>query len=48
MHLRVDHFTLVSNGPKVVLLEAGENKRSSEYVPTQSSAFYNPASGMFE
>lgn len=41
-------FTLVSNGPKVVLLEAGENKRSSEYVPTQSSAFYNPASGMFE
>lgn len=41
-------FALVSNGPKVVLLEAGENKRSSEYVPTQSSAFYNPASGMFE
>ena len=41
-------FTLVSNGPKVVLFEAGENKRSSEYVPTQSSAFYNPASGMFE
>ena len=41
-------FIVVSNGPKVVLLEAGENKRSSEYVPTQSSAFYNPASGMFE
>lgn len=41
-------FVLVSNGPKVVLFEAGENKRSSEYVPTQSSAFYNPASGMFE
>ena len=41
-------FILVSNGPKVVLFEAGENKRSSEYVPTQSSAFYNPASGMFE
>lgn len=39
---------LVSNGPKVVLFEAGENKRSSEYVPTQSSAFYNPAIGMFE
>lgn len=41
-------YILVSNGPKVVLFEAGENKRSSEYVPTQSSAFYNPASGMFE
>lgn len=41
-------YIQVSNGPKVVLFEAGENKRSSEYVPTQSSAFYNPASGMFE
>ena len=38
----------VANGPKVVLFEAGENKRSSEYVPLQSSAFYNIASGMFE
>lgn len=41
-------FIQVSNGPKVVLLNAGENKRSSEYVPTESSAFYNAASGMFE
>lgn len=41
-------FVQVYNGPKVVLFDAGENKRSSEYVPTQSSAFYNAASGMFE
>lgn len=41
-------FLQVSNGPKVVLFDAGDNKRSSEYVPTQSSAFYNVASGMFE
>lgn len=41
-------FIQVSNGPKVVLFDAGENRRSSEYVPTQSTAFYNAASGMFE
>lgn len=41
-------FVQVYNGPKVVLFEAGENKRSSEYIPTESTAFYNVASGMFE
>ena len=38
----------ITNGVKVILLEAFETKRSSTYIPVEDSFFYNRVTMMFE